>query len=138
MTRRRFAGVPASVALVRAWTRQELNRHSTDGGVIDEAALVVSELATNAIRHTHSGRPGGSFHVELDIRPSRVRISVTDQGTHGKTVPVWGNTPDPLDEHGHGLNLVASLVERWTTITHDGHCTITTDLPALVTTGGNR
>ncbi|QVQ50584.1 ATP-binding protein [Spiractinospora alimapuensis] len=138
MTGRRFAGVPGSVALVRAWTRNELHQRGTDLGTVEEAALVVSELATNAIRHSRSGHPGGSFLVELDIRPSMVRISVIDQGTDGKSVPMWGKKTDPLTEHGHGLNLVASLVERWTTITNNGHCTVTTDLPTLVPTAGGR
>jgi anti-sigma regulatory factor (Ser/Thr protein kinase) len=41
--------------------------------------LLVSELATNAIAHSESGR-GGSFTVTVIHRAGDVRVEVADQG----------------------------------------------------------
>ncbi|WP_230864216.1 ATP-binding protein [Streptomyces clavuligerus] len=50
---------------------------------VDDAQLVVGELAANAVKHTRSGAPGGSFHVTVVFRDGRVRVVVADQGGGG-------------------------------------------------------
>jgi len=77
--------------------------------------ICVSELATNAIAHTASGR-GGSFTVEVDCpREGVARIAVTDAGGCG--VPVPGRLlPVPgeiMAEGGRGLAMVAACTSRW-------------------------
>ena len=44
----------------------------------DDAELIVSELAINAIRHSTSR--GGTFELTLDLAPGRLRIEVKDGG----------------------------------------------------------
>jgi DcmR-like sensory protein/histidine kinase-like protein len=73
----------------------------------DDAALVVTELATNAVVHAHSG-----FHVTLTLRQDAIRISVHDDqplpATDGTgTAAVLPSTPL------HGLGAVAALAARW-------------------------
>ncbi len=70
----------------------------------------VSELCTNAIAHTASGR-GGVFTVEVD-RPSDgvARVAVTDDG--GASVPAVGSL-DLMAEGGRGLGMVAACTSRW-------------------------
>ena len=46
----------------------------------DDALLCVSELATNAVVHSRSGRPGGRFTVRAMVRAGSVRVEVTDEG----------------------------------------------------------
>ncbi|WP_338103747.1 ATP-binding protein [Streptomyces rhizosphaericus] len=41
----------------------------------DDTALIVSELATNALRHGHV--PGRLFRVELTLTKTRLRIAVS-------------------------------------------------------------
>jgi hypothetical protein len=69
----------------------------------DDAALVVTELAANAVVHAHS-----AFTVDLAIRPDLLRISVRDDSplpaTAGPALPAA-----PL----HGLGAVAALASRW-------------------------
>ena len=74
----------------------------------DDVALVVTELAANAVRHARSG-----FTVILSSRPSRsdvVRVSVRDarplpsSGVAGQALPVA-----PL----HGLGAVNAMASRW-------------------------
>src|SRR5262249_33714861 len=48
----------------------------------DDAALMVSELFTNAILYTRSGQPGGVVTVTIATGRGRARIHVIDQGAH--------------------------------------------------------
>jgi hypothetical protein len=70
----------------------------------DDVALVVTELAANAVVHAHS-----AFTVDLAVRPDLLRISVRDDSplpsaTAGPALPAA-----PL----HGLGAVAALASRW-------------------------
>jgi anti-sigma regulatory factor (Ser/Thr protein kinase) len=50
-----------------------------DGGPQDEAILVASEFATNAVVHSAS-RHGGAFTVRAEVRQEYLRIEVEDAG----------------------------------------------------------
>jgi anti-sigma regulatory factor (Ser/Thr protein kinase) len=73
----------------------------------ETAALLVSELATNAVRHSGARE----FVVELDVvaDEGRVWIGVTDDGPGYPTL----RRPPPTAEHGRGLQLVGTLADRW-------------------------
>ena len=68
MTRwsRMFDGTPEAVGEARRFARMVTIGHH----LIDAAELVLSELATNAVEHTDSGKPGGSFVVEVEVFPT--------------------------------------------------------------------
>lgn len=66
------------------------------------ARLLVSELATNAVRH---GR--GRIELVVEVRPAGIRFSVADEGA-GRAVP-----RTPGDDGGFGLHLVEDLADRW-------------------------
>ncbi|MFI9061395.1 ATP-binding protein [Streptomyces sp. NPDC053429] len=75
----------------------------------DAAELVVSELVTNALRH--SGAPRGrDIGVRLARREGRVRVEVSDAGA---VVDLAPQTATAGDERGRGLAIVAALAERW-------------------------
>ena len=76
---------------------------------------VATELGSNAILHTASGR-GGWFAVELTWDQSMVRVAVADHG--GPAEPHMIEDPD--GEHGRGLLLVHGLSTR-TGVTGDEH-----------------
>jgi anti-sigma regulatory factor (Ser/Thr protein kinase) len=63
----------------------------------------------NAVRHTSSGGPHGTFIVELGRTSAAVRITVYDCGWGG--VPAFGESPDAAEESGRGLLLVAALAD---------------------------
>lgn len=68
---------------------------------LEDAILIVSELATNAVRYSS----GGDIGLTIDTStPGRVRIEVTDSG-RGKSPRL----PVEPDEHGRGLVIVAAL-----------------------------
>ena len=73
----------------------------------DDVILVATELASNAICHTASGR-GGRFTVEITWWQSAVRVGVTDCGGPQQPQVV----DDPASERGRGLLLVTGLSLR--------------------------
>jgi len=76
--------------------------------VADDAITCLSELAANAVLHSNSRLPGGSFTVQAGRDAGgRLRIEVADQGGP------WDPSPDPGGQHGRGLLIVARLAADW-------------------------
>jgi anti-sigma regulatory factor (Ser/Thr protein kinase) len=78
----------------------------------DDAAVIVSELVTNALMHGGSAMNGAVREdVELILwrRSAQVVCAVTDPGT-GAPVVVQ---PDPFGEAGRGLHVVQALSATW-------------------------
>jgi anti-sigma regulatory factor (Ser/Thr protein kinase) len=76
----------------------------------DDLTLMASELATNAVIHSQSGQPGGTFTVRAEVLAGDYAwLEVEDQG--GPWV-----VKDHDDEHGRGLEMVAALAGEgnWT------------------------
>jgi anti-sigma regulatory factor (Ser/Thr protein kinase) len=69
----------------------------------DDIVLCLSELATNAARHSASARPGGTFCVTADVvEGAGVHLDVTDDGGP------WRPGSDG-DGRMHGLGIVRAL-----------------------------
>ena len=100
-----FTGRDDQVALARDFVRHALGLVP----VLDEAVLLVSELCTNALQHTASGR-GGTFEVVVHPGPRSVRVEVRDDGS-GKAPSE--HAVDVLSEAGRGLGLVGSVADKW-------------------------
>lgn len=106
--RRVFPGRPDQVAQARRFVARML-----DGcPVADDAQLCASELASNAIRHTRTGRRSGKFQVMVWRGRASVCVAVLDDGADSTPVPAAG-TADPLAESGHGLLAVQTLAAWW-------------------------
>jgi serine/threonine-protein kinase RsbW len=91
-----FAGHPESVRDVRHAVAAHLAGHPA---LIDDATLIVSELATNAILHSRSA--GGFFTVRVTVSAGWCWIECTDDG--GPWVP-RGHA-----DRMHGLGLVEGI-----------------------------
>jgi anti-sigma regulatory factor (Ser/Thr protein kinase) len=89
--------------------RADLARVAGDCPVLDDLVLLASELAANAILHSRSGHPDGTFTVRATLYPGDYAyVEVTD---HGGT---WvADAAD--DEQGRGLAIVAAVVgaDNW-------------------------
>ena len=78
-----------------------------------DVALVVSELVTNSVTHSRSGRPGGTLIVGIETAArGEVRVQVRDAGSAG--APVRADA-DQGSEHGRGLAIIAALADDWGT-----------------------
>ncbi|GLW05212.1 ATP-binding protein [Microtetraspora sp. NBRC 13810] len=111
--RRQFPGKATSVPEVREWARDLLaGRLATP--VLDDALLLLSEIVTNAIAHSDSGRtPEERVTVRVIRVSGGVHVEVTDAGS-ATTAPAV-RVPGPEDEGGRGLWLVDLLATAWGT-----------------------
>jgi len=87
---------------------------------VTDAALVISELLSNALRHA-GPLPGAGIRVAWDLDADSVRISVSDGG--GPSQPEFGE-PTPTTTGGRGLRIVARLSRRWGTLCDDEGTTV--------------
>lgn len=100
---RTFPARADQVAQARAF----LGRILADCPMAGDAVLICSELATNAILHSESGRPGGQFTVRAEVREDDyLWVEVEDQGGR------WAE-PEDSDQRGRGLQIVAMLADYW-------------------------
>jgi serine/threonine-protein kinase RsbW len=98
-----FPGAEHQVREVRYWLAARL----PDCPARDDVTCVATELATNAVRHTASGR-GGRFRVVVTWHRDAVTVAVTDGGA-----PRGPHRADDADEeHGRGLILLEGLARR--------------------------
>jgi anti-sigma regulatory factor (Ser/Thr protein kinase) len=101
---RRFPETTASVPVARQFVADALAALAPEVG--EMAALLVSELATNAVVHATSDF---AVTVLYPTATGRVRVEVRD-GVPGEPMPL---RPPPTAPHGRGLLLVASLADEW-------------------------
>jgi serine/threonine-protein kinase RsbW len=102
---RAFPAVPAQVAEARRFLAGLLDA----GPAADDAVLCLSELAANAIVHSRSREPGGSFSVRVQVDEQRLRVEVGDQGGPWHS-PARATADEP---GGRGLLIVGRLASRW-------------------------
>jgi len=103
----RLPALSASVADARGRIRARLVEWGADADLRDDAGLVVTELFTNAVRHTDSEKITCVLHDSGTV----VRLEVADQG-RGSGVPVpCAATPEA--EGGRGLLMVSMLSLAW-------------------------
>ncbi len=100
----RFPAKGDAARRARRFVAGALERWGKGSRLLDDAQLVVTELATNAVVHARS-----PFSVELQRRDGGVRLAVRDAG---RARPILRD-PDPLDTSGRGLRIVAALAAGW-------------------------
>jgi hypothetical protein len=106
---------PRCAGLARSLLSATMASLGLPPGVTENGMLAVSELATNAYRHAvdHGQAKAGVPELWIWARTvpaPQLIVSVFD--TDRDVVPDTACT-DPLDEHGRGLHLVASVTADW-------------------------
>ncbi len=85
--------------------------------LLADVELLVSELATNSVRHAGCGETD-EISILADVQPDRVRVSLFDPGdgfdVHTPKPPPTGNAG------GYGLVLLERLSDRWGVLRGDG------------------
>src|ERR1035441_10819815 len=101
-------GISDRVRDARTLVREALGEAAP---AIDAAVLCTSELVTNGILYSRSGRPGGVVEVTVDTGDGEVTITVTDLGARGR--PTIAARPVDAGEGGLGLRIVEQLADAW-------------------------
>ena len=99
---------PASVATARRELALELDLHDVDPDIVDDAALVLTEILGNAIRHC-APVESGDLDVSWAVLPDSVSISVEDPCEDMPTL----RRAAPDAASGRGLAIVEALAEEW-------------------------
>jgi anti-anti-sigma factor len=79
--------------------------------VIDQAEVIISELATNAVEHAHS-----AMEVAVVLREHYLDLSVWDRSHN---MPVAGEMVAPEAGHGLGLVVVGAMASAWGSVSTD-------------------
>ncbi len=93
---------PSSASLARTFIREQLR--SCPSTIVDVVALLVTELATNAVLHART-----AFRVVLDQSDHRITVRVEDGSAR---VPSPRHYPTDAMT-GRGLALVEELADNW-------------------------
>lgn len=102
---RRFPGTAAGAAAARHWIQRLLPPSEAQ----DDLISIAGELTANAVTHTRSGHPDGTFGVEVSWNPELIRLTVTDQGAPSPPRLIT----DSVGAGGRGLFLVSQLASQW-------------------------
>jgi anti-sigma regulatory factor (Ser/Thr protein kinase) len=101
----RDVGAPARA---RSAVAAQLERVGIDGSLGQTVVLLVSEVVSNAVRHS-SGPAEAPIALASTVDDATVRVAVTDAGE--------GFTPRPRDPRvigeGYGLDLLEKAARRW-------------------------
>lgn len=100
---------PASVAVARQRLTADLSAAGVFGNAVGDAALVVSELLSNAIKHAWP-LPGSKLQVAWMMEQGSVEVAVSDGG--GPTRPREAYASRSA-LGGRGLGIVEELCRDW-------------------------
>jgi anti-sigma regulatory factor (Ser/Thr protein kinase) len=99
---RTFPHEAQSVPAARRFATTALRGASTE--ILEAVELMVSELATNCIRHTNSG-----FDLTIIRSGPEIRVEATD---HAGGTPTM-RSPKPTEPSGRGLKIIDMLSAGW-------------------------
>ncbi|MGH2894930.1 MAG: ATP-binding protein [Solirubrobacteraceae bacterium] len=99
---RTFPAIPQSVHAARRFATDTLS--GSPVSMLEAVELMVSELATNCIRHERT-----SFHITILGSTREIRVEVTDSGSGTPTM----RSPGPDEPSGRGLQIVDMLSDTW-------------------------
>ena len=97
------------MSLARRALSDDLRAVGVFDHAVRDAALVISELLSNAILHAYP-LPGERLQVAWAVDASSVEVAVSDGGS--ATMPHAGQ-PSPSSISGRGLTIVSHLCKTW-------------------------
>ena len=102
MDSRRFPNRSTSVRQARRFVADQLSELAPD--LVEAVTLMVSELATNCVRHADA-----DFTVSVQFETDRVRVVVADDGPGSPQL----RSPTPSEPYGRGLQIVSEFSDEW-------------------------
>ncbi|MER6917775.1 ATP-binding protein [Streptomyces spiralis] len=116
-----FEAAPSEVTLLRRAAARQLSRWNVPVAV-DEAEVIVTELATNVVKHVGEG---ASAMLVLEWRRDRLRLEVHDRSP---ALPSLRDA-DCYEECGRGLHLIAGLAVGWGAVVTAGGKAVWCEVP---------
>jgi anti-sigma B factor antagonist len=110
----------SSVGVARRHLVSDLIEAGVCAAAVTDAALVISELLSNALQHA-GPLPGAGMRVTWELEDGSVRVAVSDGG--GTSRPELGQ-PTSTTTGGRGLRIVARLSRRWGTLRDEEGTTV--------------
>lgn len=107
---------PSSASIVRQAVRAAFLSSGASEEDAFDAALIASELVSNAVRHA-AALPSDQLAVEWLLDADGYRISVTDGGSQHR---ISSRVAGAGELSGRGLTIVAALAEDWGVSTGTG------------------
>ena len=109
-----LGALPTAVPCARLHARQLVWEWGLNG-LAANTELLVSELVTNAVKATAGNNDQAAICLQLSGDNTRVLIEVWDADPQPPVLKDLGEdgTPDPQEEGGRGLCLIAALSTRW-------------------------
>ena len=101
-SQQRFVGAPASVGEARRFVAHGLVGVAPE--TLDSVVVMVSELATNAVKHS-----GTDFDLRFEYDGHVLRVEVADTGPGEPQL----RQPTPDESRGRGLQIVRQLSDDW-------------------------
>jgi len=124
---------PASVAVARRRLTDDLLAVGIFDAAIRDAALVISELLSNSIRHARPLR-GSWLRVAWSVADGSIEVAVSDGGS--PTRPRMAHA-SRSSLGGRGISIVEHLSRTWGVRADDGVLTVWAILPAPLNGQGN-
>ncbi len=104
---------PCAVKAARDFTHTTLSQWEADA-LFDDAAVVISELVTNAVRYgSRAGLPSSAADARVELVLMRRTGCIVCAVTDPNPGPPVRMEPDYAAESGRGLCVVESLSEEW-------------------------
>ena len=94
-----------------------LAHHHVAREVIEELELVLAEALNNVVEHAYLYAENGEINILLRLRPSQIRVTITDSGRafdgppQLKDMNVEDMDFEELPEGGFGWNLIRTLTD---------------------------
>ena len=108
---RTFPAQPISAGIARTWVSDLFDLWTSPADAVpvtddqrDTAALLLTELVSNAVRHSDQ-----SFRAQVELTDRRLRVEVEDTS---ERMPVL-RQPEAAATEGRGLRLVDTLATSW-------------------------
>lgn len=122
-----YSMVSGSVLLARLHTRRQLTLLRWTGDV-DHAALIVSELVTNAVQHARKNEELMELRLAV-LEDGGLLIDVSDPVRDFPVLDITSNSSGTKEGEGHGLQVVTALcISLWCFLRHNGGKTIRAQL----------
>lgn len=114
----RFSPTPRGARLARLLVVEHLAHHGwpRDHELTETAALVVGELAANAVIHAAEVRADFEVRMISDALNRTLRIEVADPMGLGRVGPAQARQPaahSGMSESGRGLRIVEAITAAW-------------------------